>query len=736
MINLLGVVQSNAAVLLPPSPGTNITYGLVGWWPFDETSGASLGDLSGYGNTATTVNSPASVPGTVTNAYSFDGSSQYASVNYSYSFNLTSFTLMCWINTTANGGVILSRNPYNAWEFAINTGTTGSGSFAGQPSFFNGSSWVAAGVPVNNGTWQHVAVVIGAGTTSFYINGQLASSSAQTSPPTDTSDGIFIAQRNGGGGGLNLAASLDDIRIYDRTLSADEISSQFLWRSNAGTLFPVTNAPPVPTANTYYIDYSTGSDANDGTSTGTPWKHHPYMTGFTGAYTHLAGDHFIFKGGVTWPYNCFPLTLQGGGTAIAQDYYGTNVTWFAGSQWSPPIWDDQTPGANSTTGSIDQMPGGKFVNLDWGNYTTIDSIVVTNLTWAGTGNTYGIECGATIGVIITNCQFLCYSNLTGTTGTDTIEIVETSISSLGPNSLNVTHCMFTCLPNTRWSGAAVYYASTLDHCVMHDLPNGFQGVCYTNQYNVIYNLRPSVDPTQHENAIEDWTPANTTSYVHHNIITNCASGELLDVGNNNLGPTDTGTVFIYDNLIANNFGTLTPQIELDAGQQNATKYGSRGTANVFHNTLQDSEPPANCEGFVAIGYRTQDSWAGISQWATVNITNNFVVSEYTAGVVYQITSGATTTINAGFNLLENNATAAANGFTPGNSYKPISANCPTVATGICLARMFSTSGLLYVDMTGKFFPTTSSPDIGAYQFVSGTPVPSSWPAQLHVVSNP
>lgn len=61
---------------------------------------------------------------------------------------------------------------------------------------------------------------------------------------------------------------------------------------------------------THYIDFAAGSDGNNGTAKGTPWQYAPGMPGCSSncaAYSHSAGDHFIFKGGVTWqntaPYN-------------------------------------------------------------------------------------------------------------------------------------------------------------------------------------------------------------------------------------------------------------------------------------------------------------------------------------------------------------------------------------------------------------------------------------------------
>lgn len=56
---------------------------------------------------------------------------------------------------------------------------------------------------------------------------------------------------------------------------------------------------------TYYVDYAGGSDSNKGTSTSTPWKYAPGMSGVSGvpAGTTLSiGDTVILKGGVTWTY--------------------------------------------------------------------------------------------------------------------------------------------------------------------------------------------------------------------------------------------------------------------------------------------------------------------------------------------------------------------------------------------------------------------------------------------------
>jgi hypothetical protein len=95
-------------------------------------------------------------------------------------------------------------------------------------------------------------------------------------------------------------------------------------------------------ATTYYVDFVGGSDANAGTSKAAPWKCAPGMKGFTGGYTHAAGDQFVFKGGVTWPHGVLPLHILYSGAPGAVDAYGgLDTTWYSGAAWSQPKFDGE-----------------------------------------------------------------------------------------------------------------------------------------------------------------------------------------------------------------------------------------------------------------------------------------------------------------------------------------------------------------------------------------------------------
>ena len=102
----------------------------------------------------------------------------------------------------------------------------------------------------------------------------------------------------------------------------------------------------VAQASNYFVDFSAGSDANNGTSTGTPWKHCPGDDNATGtpASTSLSsGDVVNFKAGVSYggglgsfSWNGSlgnPITLQsaagwGTGRAIMDGSINTNSTAF------------------------------------------------------------------------------------------------------------------------------------------------------------------------------------------------------------------------------------------------------------------------------------------------------------------------------------------------------------------------------------------------------------------------
>lgn len=108
-------------------------------------------------------------------------------------------------------------------------------------------------------------------------------------------------------------------------------------------------APMAAGATTHYVDWSTGNDGNDGLSKATPWQRAPGMRGFSASYLHEAGDQFVFKGGIVWPFYALPMAIAGSGAAGAPDTYTTDRSWYAGNSWSQPALDGGGTGTQLIT---------------------------------------------------------------------------------------------------------------------------------------------------------------------------------------------------------------------------------------------------------------------------------------------------------------------------------------------------------------------------------------------------
>lgn len=229
----------------------------------DEGTGTVVYDASGYGNNGlmyginngTCYNMGGSsgitncnfVPGKYGSAISFDGSNDYILTQYNGTF-LQNMTVMGWVrfntlisnaafgrfhNTGSDQGWMLYRNTGDVantifWlHYYKNTGGT--------------TSYVRPGYSgLSLDTWYHMVSAIGSdGTWRTYLNGAPYSSGTASSfasggwggaaPNPAIRMAIGKASENYG---WYFNGSLDDVRVYDRTMSLDEISSIYNGTSN------------------------------------------------------------------------------------------------------------------------------------------------------------------------------------------------------------------------------------------------------------------------------------------------------------------------------------------------------------------------------------------------------------------------------------------------------------------------------------------------------------------------
>jgi hypothetical protein len=205
--------------------------GLVAYYPFDESSGATSADASGNGRMATMVGATFA-PGVRGNAVSLNGTTGFVSLPTGIVSTLTSFSICTWVNLTTSP----PRN--RIWDFgtgttaymalkAMSAATPVTLEFAITTTGFPNAQKIDAALPL--GTWQHVCVTLAGGTGAMFVNGALAAQMAITLNPSSlgvtTQDWLGRSQF---AADPLMNGLIDEFRIYNRALTSAEILQLFL----------------------------------------------------------------------------------------------------------------------------------------------------------------------------------------------------------------------------------------------------------------------------------------------------------------------------------------------------------------------------------------------------------------------------------------------------------------------------------------------------------------------------
>ena len=209
----------------PPPP----TQGLVGYWAFDEASGTTATDGSGNGHTGTFqygVARASVVECRRGGCVSLDGVDDYVRVLDAAALKLVGdVTISAWIKPTGLGtaqSIVSKRYEYELGEISASppNGVRWTHKASGGTVVSGGLTSSTAG-----GQWQHVVLVRNATTKEVrgYLNGAPALTSTYALPPAANTYNVNI--------GRNPASTqrfkglIDEVRIYNRALSAAEVQS-------------------------------------------------------------------------------------------------------------------------------------------------------------------------------------------------------------------------------------------------------------------------------------------------------------------------------------------------------------------------------------------------------------------------------------------------------------------------------------------------------------------------------
>ncbi len=236
--------------------------GLVGHWKLDDATGSTATDSAGGGRHGTLSGTPLWTHGPAQGALNFDAVDDSVSVSDHISLRLgVNHTIAFWLkkNSEPSGwqrligkGIDSERN-YTIWDEP----------YGGKRIFYQlqiGANYplVYSGTALELNQWYHVVCTYDGSAMTMYLNGvQSSTGGCNGTPVTSTSPLLF---GYAGYPGTYMSGALDDVRLYNRTLSTAEIAGltpQLKRRYTYGhdlisqTVFPTLN----PQLSTYYYGY-------------------------------------------------------------------------------------------------------------------------------------------------------------------------------------------------------------------------------------------------------------------------------------------------------------------------------------------------------------------------------------------------------------------------------------------------------------------------------------------------
>jgi hypothetical protein len=224
---------------------------LAAHWTFGEGSGTVAHDWAG-GNDGTLVNGPTWTSGQIGGALSFDGADDYVEVPDSEALDSPDeLTISSWIylhDKWFHNVIVAKSTAYdNGYYFVVNGAYAHSTGLEGGVLVVNvgEAEDYLRGPPISAGKWYHVACTFDAEAERLYVNGaKVRDRAAPVSSITPSGSNLRIGKSttmywNEFDDLHYFEGIIDDVRIYDRALSTEEINKTY--QLGFGPLFADAN---------------------------------------------------------------------------------------------------------------------------------------------------------------------------------------------------------------------------------------------------------------------------------------------------------------------------------------------------------------------------------------------------------------------------------------------------------------------------------------------------------------
>lgn len=204
-----------------------VLYGLIGYWKFDDGSGSTALDSSGYDDHGSLVNSPTWSTGQVAGALTFSGGSKVSIPDAPVLSPIDGISMSAWVKTTTNASreVIVSKTAggNNTWLFEISPSDCGSAKLHFFVVTGGAGHDFCSTTALSTDTWYHVAATYDGATAKIYINGvQDGSLSIAGAIATNA---LPVIVGNWGDSDRPWEGQIDDVRLYSRGLLGEEVAS-------------------------------------------------------------------------------------------------------------------------------------------------------------------------------------------------------------------------------------------------------------------------------------------------------------------------------------------------------------------------------------------------------------------------------------------------------------------------------------------------------------------------------
>ncbi len=219
--------------------------GLVAYWKMDETTGTTAVDETGNNDAAmqgAMAANTATGAGAVDTALFFNNNQMTVPHHASHNDLSTGYTIAGWFyfDSTQTGtifpSIVSKNNNSGGWGDSLVFGrTSAGGNIVGGRVRLNVTHGRSTGSPNASYTgwsyevdqWVHVILTWDGSTVTWYKNGVAISTTAVTTPPDTSTGDLRIGSGRYNWSNDNFQGGLDDLRIYNRVLSSNEISALY-----------------------------------------------------------------------------------------------------------------------------------------------------------------------------------------------------------------------------------------------------------------------------------------------------------------------------------------------------------------------------------------------------------------------------------------------------------------------------------------------------------------------------